>query len=148
MAGSLARKGRCDASRATSGAAARLDPERPHDLPGAGQERHRDQAADEPGQLEAGEQRDEHGERVQPRRAPDEVWHRIITGTVMAARTMPSLSADSVASTVATVAPTKGTMFRTAASAPMSSAYLTPMIDSAMAMSTPTKKLDTSCPRT
>src|SRR5207247_654576 len=37
-------------------AAARLDPEGAHDLPGAGQEWHRDQAADEAAEVEAGEE--------------------------------------------------------------------------------------------
>src|SRR5438093_797977 len=79
---------------------------------------------------------------------PSIVWHRTITGSVIPARTTPSLSADSVARTVAIVAPTKGATLRTAATAPMSSAYLTPRSASATAMSTPTKKLDTIWPRT
>src|SRR5207248_8808406 len=57
-----------------SRAAARLDPERAHDLPGSGQERHRDEASDKSAEVEPGEQRDEHGQRVQAGGAAHEAW--------------------------------------------------------------------------
>ena len=54
------------------------------------------------------------------RSLPSTVWAPTITASVTAASVIDSFSAERTASTAATVAPTNGTMLKTAAIAPMS----------------------------